>query len=84
MKRVQRSKEPSLRQLLNMASNLREKFRCPCSVEISAWHYDYTGDRSNRHVFGIWIAARGRHYEFDSWKECQDKYFRLIKGTEDE
>lgn len=79
MKAIRRSKSPTTKQLLIMASNLREKFNKPSMIEIDAW--------SNMMDLGPREYYRFRMYvednissNFDSWEKLQLAYEEIIPG----
>ena len=76
MHKVNRSKEPSVRQMLNMAENLREKYNVFVTVEASG--KAHCTSWISLYKFTIYMSDRG-HEESKTWKECQDKYFELVK-----
>ena len=76
MHRINRSKGPSVRQMLNMAENLRDKSGEYSVVEIS--HSAHYAPNSSYIEFIIYTESRA-HLKFKTWKECQDKYFELVK-----
>lgn len=75
MKRIQRSKEPSVRQMLNMARNLREKFGKASLIEIKTWAYSSS---NNKPQYNLYVEDI-HNIDFKTWKACQDKYFELMK-----
>ena len=78
MKQVKKSKEPTLKQLLNMAANLQEKFDKAVAMGIDAWHYSTIGDDANRANFGIYVEDR-EDKSFKSWEDCFDYYLYLME-----
>lgn len=79
MKAIRRSKSPTTKQMLLMASNLQKKFNKPSLIEIDAW--------SNQTELKLREYFRFRIYvedvlslNFDSWQECQDSYGEIIPG----
>lgn len=81
--KVNKSKSPTLKQLLNMAANLKEKFNKPACVEIKAWQFDSNRSNANRATFNIYAADLCSIY-LESWSECQDKYFELMGKEQEE
>jgi len=80
MKKVNKSKEPTLKQMLNMASNLREKFGKPSAIEINAWDYNTSEDNTNKTNFCLYIESK-HSIDFDFWYELQGYYFGLMEDT---
>lgn len=78
MKRVSKSKEPSVRHMLNMASNLKEKFNKPSLIKIDCWHYSGSGSNQNRAKYNLYIENK-ISIDFDFWYELQAYYFGLMK-----
>ena len=75
MKRIGKSKEPTVRQMLNMASNLKEKFKKYSTITSHSMSYS-SGD--SKHEFCLYVADKYRRC-FDSWPKLQAYYFRLMK-----
>ena len=78
MKKVNKSKNPSVQQMLNMASNLREKFYVPSTIEVVAWHYDSDSPNPNRMKYRLYVADR-HSKDFDNWITLQGYYFTLME-----
>lgn len=76
MKKVTRTKKPSIPQMSNMAFNLHEKFKEWATVQVSCSLY-FSGDLNLQY----WLSGQKIEGDFyDSWKEVQDKYFELMEG----
>lgn len=76
MKRVGDSKEPNVRQMLNMASNLHEMFSKASMIKAEAWRYSSAGKEIH---YKIYIEDQPL-MEFKTWKETLNYYRGLIKG----
>jgi GH25 family lysozyme M1 (1,4-beta-N-acetylmuramidase) len=79
MLQVNRSKElRNVQQLQRMSQNLSKKFGDYCSVTVYAacLHYPVL-------EYKIWLGHVEVDYRFKSWRECQNKYFELMKGGGD-
>ena len=75
MKKVNYSKEPTVKQMLNMASNLYNKLHHFSNVSINAW------DEEMRQRDSYRLYVEDTHsITFNSWKELQDKYFELMES----
>lgn len=77
MKRVQKSNEPTIRQLLNMAANLREKTQSSTLIEIETWDFQ---TENKEQTFRIYSDS-GTNEKFKSWRECQDYYFSIMRKS---
>lgn len=78
MKKIGKSKNPSVRQMLNMASNLEEKFGKCSMVQVNAWHFS-SGLTPNRPSYSIYVENILCTYH-DSWKETLERYFSVMEG----
>lgn len=76
MKRIQRSKEPTVRQMLNMTVNLKEKYNKYASLSIWTRSYDNIPDTATD--YNLYIADTDS-WDFKTWEAYQDKYFELMK-----
>ena len=75
MKRIGNSKEPTIQIMLNMASNLKEKFNCYCVIEARARHF---GEHSkNSPEFITYVATLGHSFH-ETWPELLAKYKELM------
>ena len=82
-RKVTRTKEPSLKQMQNMAFNLRAKFNTSTSVSVEVWKYNTDKAENIYTIFmRIGIDSKSVYKNINSWKECLEEYFFLIKGTE--
>lgn len=70
MKRIHKTKRPSLRQIENMAANLRAKFGPYANIQTVTRSGDTKFWISNGEDFFGWL---------DSWKDLQIIYFELAK-----
>ena len=73
MKEVTKTKQPSTKQMLAMAENLREKFGKPSCIEIRAWKFTCTQGLEFR-IYVEDIASDNQQ----SWIGCQNCYFALM------
>ena len=78
MKRIGNSKEPNIQQMLNMASNLRERFRRPASIKMEAWHFNIPDYESNVARYGIYIAHL-IYGDYKTWPGALAAYRNLMK-----
>jgi len=77
MKKIGESKEPNLRQLMNMARNLRDKYRRFATVQVQA--YAYSSDDSSKAEY--WLFVEGIYGDFiKSWETTLRQYKTLMKG----
>jgi len=65
MKIVRKSKNPSIQQMLRMASNLKEKFDKCSMVQADAWHFS-SGTPSNKPCYYLYVEGIISTYH-DSW-----------------
>ena len=75
MKRVYKSKNPSVQQMLNMTSNLTEKFGKSSAIEVNAWQFAHKDDNKAR--YRIYVEDNVS-IDFDFWFELQAYYFGLM------
>ena len=75
MKKVTRTKEPTLKQISNMSSNLHEKYKDSVSVEVKAPSY------YNNIIYTLYISKSMFIKDYNSWKECQDAYLKLMEDA---
>ncbi len=66
----------SVRQMLIMARNLSIEFNKSATVQAMAWVF-YSYREEIKYLLAI--SDSKHHYTDLSWKECQDKYFELMK-----
>jgi hypothetical protein len=78
MRRVNRSKESTPKQMLNMAINLEEKYGCAATVQLDAWSFHLTNSNELKYRIWIDISSLGQSHNDLTWQECQDKYFELM------
>ena len=78
MKRVNKSKNPTIQQMLSMASNLRKKFNKPSSVHVVAWDF-MSKMLPNRMKYRVYVE-NSISMNFDSWNETMDYYFFIMRG----
>jgi hypothetical protein len=75
-KKVTRTKDPTVLQLLNMSSNLNKKFNnAHSSIEVVGQTFS---SGTHEAKYQIYIASKVCKF-FKSWKECQDAYFLLME-----
>ena len=84
MKRVCKSKSPTINQLKRMSFNLREKFNESASIDIEVFVYSISDRKILPDVkYRIYIADTKKHgcinMHFFQWLDCQQKYFELMK-----
>jgi hypothetical protein len=78
VKEIIRSSEPSSKQLLDMAANLKEKFKAPACVEMAAWTYNLSEPKIKYLIFVD--NTLSIHRMEMTWDQCQDYYFELMRG----
>ena len=76
LKRVNDSKAPTPKQMLNMAENLRKVYKKYSTVEVKARHYS-VGDSELE--YNIYIADFECPQHFETWPELMKLYKKLIK-----
>ena len=83
MKKVLNTKHYSVKQMENMAYNLREKFSVYCSIGTSTSVDAHTGskDVKKRKKYSIYHEIKGHVYS-KSWQELQLQYYKLMKEGE--
>lgn len=71
MYKIKRTKEPTLKIMREMASNLEEKFGEPSSIDVGSW--------GNRDSFLLYVS----HYYISgiihTWDSLLDLYFKVMK-----
>ena len=78
MEKVTRTKVPTQRQLTNILLNLRKKFKYGTTVTFETHTYAHLDKGKVSYQF--WIHPdSSRCFNLNSWKECLDKYFELMK-----
>lgn len=77
MKRIGNSKEPTPARMLAVVENLRERFKCYCSMSVSSnAHSDMMGGMD----YGIYIASLNPSWiRLETWPEVISKYRELMK-----
>jgi len=78
--RVKRTIYPNIRQMQNMATNLRVKFRQSSFVEVGACDYNLDSTTLTQEKYSIYIATTYDHRPYSTWKDLQDDYFKLMSG----
>ena len=76
MKRVNISKEPSQKQMLNMAENLESLTKKSTTVEASCWKMSH--DKKPCTFYRLYVADLVSE-DYRTWRETQDRYFTLMK-----
>lgn len=76
MKRVYKSKEPSVNQMTRMAANLERKLGQPAKVQVEVWKMSQNDGPS---IYYQLYLLNEKHEEFDNWPELQDRYFSIMK-----
>ena len=75
MKKINRSKESTVKQMCNMAKNLRNKINSEfASIGTTCIAFDKENIKPT-----YWLGDGTTAYNFKTWHECQDKYFELMK-----
>ena len=78
MKRIGKSKEPTVKRLQNIAENLKDHLKTYAAASVEAKRYDYTDHTITE--YGIYIASDGRAtHKFDTWEELLSFYHKLMK-----
>ena len=78
MKRISNSKEPTVQQMLSMASNLREKFNRPTKIKIETWDFNIPDFESLVVRYEIYIEHL-INKEYKTWPETIAAYRNLMK-----
>ena len=87
LKKVKDTKQPTIKQLQNIAENLRKHFKCFATVRVEVECFDHI---SNTRIeieieYGIYIASDGQAtHNFKSWQELLSHYHKLMEGASDE
>ena len=78
MKKVKDTKEPTVKQLRNIAGNLKEYLNTFATASVDVRCYDHIDDIIIE--YGIYIASddKGTHI-FKSWQELLSFYHKLMK-----
>jgi hypothetical protein len=80
IKKIQFTKEPSFKQFLVMATNLREKYNCFASVECDARHYAHTDKKDKAsYEFVIYLSTGQDYKHFNNYEEFKVAYLNLIE-----
>jgi len=81
MKRIGKSKEPTLKTLQNITENLKEKFRRSFCLTLESWSYDIGDQRTGYHISilpGIdGSSCTGK--PFETWSDLLNYYHKLMK-----
>ena len=75
MIRIGNSKEPTPKQMLNIVSNLGNKFDLTVNIEIDCWQFSTRSEIT----FKLYIDTKGIIITTDSWPELLKEYRRLMK-----
>jgi len=78
MKEVKSTKHPTIKQMQNMAFNLKSKFDKPSYTGVKIWDFKHK-DNSLVSIYKLYVEDT-YNLDFDSWKILQDKYFEIMKG----
>jgi hypothetical protein len=83
IKRIGKSKVPTIAQLQSMAENLRNKFDNYASIDLSVNHFR---SGNTRITYSVWVASdysphAGLMFETNSWHKCLAKYYKLMKAN---
>jgi len=80
MKRIGKSKEPTIHAMKNIASNLESKLRCSILVETQVW-YHISGNMEDRYRISVVSNSSGCEiYYYKTWPELLLGYRKLMKG----
>jgi len=86
MKVVKETKIPTIKQMSNMAVNLREKFKCHVQVEVLVNAYDMAEYTRSEGVKVRYQLYTGKKYNgeqvrtFNFWKDLMSFYKRMISN----
>lgn len=86
MRNIKYTKNPSVKQLLDMTFNLREKFNGrPAKISIEAWSFSSGASEVD---FQIYVEDRDGEVKigriiFSTWSECQNHYIELMRLEND-
>jgi len=83
--RIGNSKKPSIQQMLNIVENLQICFNCYCTVEITAWDYNYNYENKPKAPQMKYRLYRSKPFpyfskETNSWPEVIKDYRNWMKG----
>ena len=87
LKKVKDTKQPTIKQLQNIAENLRKHFKCYAiaGVEAKCYYYINRMKIETEMEYGIYIASDGKGtHRFKSWQELLSFYHELMEGVSDE
>ena len=85
LKKVKDTKQPTVKQLQNIAENLRKHFRCFATAEVVVECYDHINSMKIKMEYGIYIESDGQAtHNFKSWQELLSFYHELVEGASDE
>lgn len=76
MARVYNSKEPTAKQMLNMASNLKNRFNKPALIQVNAWHLS----SNKREVTYNLYVEDTENGNFHDWPTTLSRYRLLMQG----
>lgn len=79
IKKVIRTKVPTLTQIQNMCTNLRYKLNMPVNIEIYTWYMSHIGNPKSQYNIYLSNEDPGDIY-LETWSELQDKYFSLMES----
>jgi len=83
MKRIGNSKEPSLKQVHNILSNLREKYPSKTfCVTIEAWHFNVEPieDKFQLSVLPGFDETTCQNFNYSNWPSLLKKYRKIMGG----
>jgi len=78
MHRIGNSEEPTPRQMMNMAENLRDRLNSDCVIEAKAKGYLIEGFPKMEYL--LYISGDKYMEYFNSWPETIEAYRKLMKG----
>lgn len=78
MKTVKITKQPSVRQMCNMADNLRDHYKIACKIGIESFAYMRIPGKTLP-KFTLYIADVIYYDNLVSWEDLQDKYLEYLE-----
>ena len=81
MLKVTHTKNPTLRQLTNIAYNLREKFAYHSKVSMEYHGHTYSTSNCGEINTNFWLHAKGECWQIDTWEQLLAKYEELMQET---
>ena len=87
LKKVKDTKQPTVKQLQNIAENLRKHFKCfaTAGVEVECYNHINSMRIKTEIDYGIYTESDSQAtHRFKSWQELLYFYHKLMEGASDE